>query len=343
MNTVMTKRRMSVVVPAHNEATNIAAMHAAVSAAVANIDVDLELIFVDDGSGDATAQCVVDLSAADSRVRLIPLARNFGHQAALLAGLHAATGDAVITMDCDLQHPPSLIPDMVAAWRAGHRVVQMVREDTLDASPTKRIMSRNFYRLMNLLSDTPITPGAADFQLLDRAALEALLRLGDQRPFLRGMVSWLGFSTASLRYVAAVRASGSSTYTWRRMATLAVDAITAFSVKPLRIAFYIGCVSATMSVLYLGYIFGELMAGRVVEGWTSLMVVLLFLGAAQLVTLGIIGEYVGRIYDQTRGRPRYLIRPPDETGDLSAPSQVTGLPGCHAKQDGSLAHACSTP
>jgi glycosyltransferase involved in cell wall biosynthesis len=312
MTAAKTKNRLSVVVPAHNEATNIAAMHAAVSAAVTDLGVDLELIFVDDGSRDATAQCVVEAANRDPRIRLIALTRNFGHQAALLAGLTAATGDAVITMDCDLQHPPSLIPQMVAAWRAGNAVVQMVRDETLDASPAKRIMSSYFYRLMNLLSDTAITPGAADFQLLDRTPLDALLSLGDHRPFLRGMVSWLGFPTSYLRYVAAARASGSSTYTWRRMTTLAVDAITAFSVKPLRIAFYVGCASAILSVFYLAFIFSQLVAGRTVEGWTSLMVVLLFLGAAQLVTLGIIGEYIGRIYDQTRGRPRYLLKP-DET------------------------------
>jgi dolichol-phosphate mannosyltransferase len=314
----MTQRRLSVVMPAYNEATNIAAMHAAVRAAAADLGVDLELIFVDDGSSDATAECIADLAARDAQVQLIALTRNFGHQAALLAGLHAATGEAVITMDCDLQHPPSLIPDMVAAWRAGYAVVQMVRDETRDAGPAKRIMSRNFYRLINLLSDTPITPGAADFQLLDRAALDALLRLGDHRPFLRGMVSWLGLPTTSLRYVAGPRAGGSSHYTWRRMTTLAVDAITAFSVKPLRIAFYVGCLAAVLSVVYLAYIFGELLARRTVEGWTSLMVVLLFLGATQLVTLGIIGEYIGRIYDQTRGRPRYLVRP-DAAGDRSRP------------------------
>jgi dolichol-phosphate mannosyltransferase len=316
MSAVIPQRRLSVVVPAHNEATNIAAMHAAISAAVADLDVDLEIIFVDDGSRDGTAKCIAELVGRDPSVRLITLSRNFGHQAALMAGLHAVTGEAVITMDCDLQHPPGLIPDMVAAWRAGHVVVQMVRDETLDAGLVKRVMSRNFYRLMNLLSDTPITPGAADFQLLDRAALDALLRLGDHRPFLRGMVSWLGFPTMSLRYVAGGRASGFSSYTWRRMTTLAVDAITAFSVKPLRFAFYIGCLSAMLSVLYLAYIFSELLARRTVEGWTSLMVVLLFLGAAQLVTLGIIGEYIGRIYDQTRGRPRYVVRPHD-SGDPS--------------------------
>jgi glycosyltransferase involved in cell wall biosynthesis len=303
----MTQKRLSVVIPAHNEEANVAAMHAAVSSAVKDLDLGLEVIFVDDGSRDATAERVLRLAAVG--VRLVSFTRNFGHQAALIAGLQAATGDAVITLDCDLQHPPELIPRMVLAWRDGYEVVQMVRDETVDASFTKRVMSRNFYRLMNLLSDTPVTPGAADFQLLDRSALDALLRLGDHRPFLRGMVSWLGFPTVSLHYTAAARAGGSSSYTWRKMISMAVDAITAFSVKPLRLAFYIGCLSALLSLVYLTYIFDQLLAGRTVEGWTSLMVVLLFLGASQLVTLGIIGEYIGRIYDQTRGRPRYVVKP----------------------------------
>jgi glycosyltransferase involved in cell wall biosynthesis len=302
-------KRLSVILPAHNEAANVAAMHAAINAAARNLGLELEMIFVDDGSSDATVECISRLGSQDKQVRLIAFTRNFGHQAALIAGLKAATGDAIITMDCDLQHPPELIPEMVSAWRAGYEVVQMVRDETVDIAPMKRIMSRNFYRLLNLLSDTPITPGAADFQLLDRVALDALLDLGDHRPFLRGMISWLGFPKTSLHYMAGARAGGSSSYTWRKMLSMAVDAVTAFSVKPLRLAFYIGCLSALLSVIYLIYIFSELLAGHTVEGWTSLMVVLLFLGASQLVTLGIIGEYVGRIYDQTRGRPRYVVRP----------------------------------
>jgi dolichol-phosphate mannosyltransferase len=316
----MAPKRLSVVVPAHNEEANIAAMYAAIVSAVTNLDIDLEILFVDDGSRDTTATCIAKLAAADPRAKSIVFTRNFGHQAALLAGLQAATGDAVITMDCDLQHPPQLIPQMLSTWRAGHEVVQMVRDETMNAGFVKRTMSRNFYRLMNLLSDTPVTPGAADFQLLDRSALDALLRLGDHRPFLRGMVSWLGFRTAALHYVAAARAGGTSSYTWRRMISMAVDAITAFSVKPLRLAFYIGCLSAVLSLLYLIYIFRQLLAGQTVEGWTSLMVVLLFLGASQLVTLGIIGEYVGRIYDQTRGRPRYIVKSPV----TEAPDTETG-------------------
>jgi glycosyltransferase involved in cell wall biosynthesis len=306
----MTQTRLSVVIPAYNEEANVSKMYAAVSSAAQDIGIDWEVIFVDDGSRDATAERVRELAAKDSRVKLISFTRNFGHQAALTAGLQSATGDAIITMDCDLQQPPELIPEMLSAWQAGNEIVQMVRDQTIDAGFAKRFMSRNFYRLMNFVSDTPIIPGAADFQLLDRTALNALLNLGDHRPFLRGMVSWLGFQTTTLHYTATARAGGASSYTWRKMVSMAVDAITAFSVKPLRLAFYIGCLSALLSLLYLVYIVRELLAGHTIEGWTSLMVVLLFLGASQLVTLGIVGEYVGRIYDQTRGRPRYILKPP---------------------------------
>ncbi len=308
MNAAGQKTRLSVVAPAHNEAANVMALHEAVTGAVASLDLDLELIFVDDGSSDSTASVVEELAARDTRVRLISLTRNFGHQAAVWAGLNAATGQVVITLDCDLQHPPVLLPKMIDAWRAGHSIVQMVRDETADASLMKRATSQAFYWLINLISDTPISAGAADFRLLDRAALDALLSVGDQRLFLRGMVSWVGFPSVSLHYSAHARAAGVSNYTWPRMTGFAIDAITGFSVVPLRIAFYGGCVSVALALLYLFYILYQLFSGRTVEGWTSLMVVLLFFGSAQLVTLGIIGEYIGRIYDQTRGRPRYLIK-----------------------------------
>jgi dolichol-phosphate mannosyltransferase len=193
---------VSVVVPAFNEEGNIDLLYGAVSQAIGTTGLRFEILFVDDGSKDATLRRVLALHHRDPRVRPIALTRNFGHQAALVAGLEAARGDAVITMDCDLQHPPHLIPDMIAAWRRGSPIVQMIREDTLGASVAKRAVSRVFYKLINFLSDTPITPDAADFQLLDREALESLLKLGDSRPFLRGMVAWLGYPRTELRYTA---------------------------------------------------------------------------------------------------------------------------------------------
>jgi glycosyltransferase involved in cell wall biosynthesis len=308
MNSGGKRTLLSVVAAAHNEAANIAAMHEAISQAVTALDVDLELIFVDDGSSDATAKIVDDLSARDDRIRLIALTRNFGHQAAVYAGLSAANGQAIIVLDCDLQHPPALIPKMVDAWRMGYSVVQMVRDHHPATRSMKQATSRAFYRLINLISDTQILEGAADFRLLDRAALDALLSLGDKRLFLRGMVSWMGFPSTIIHYAASARVGGRSAYTWRRMISLAVDAITAFSVAPLRVAFYCGCISAVIAMLYFVFVLYSVAVGRTVEGWTSLMIALLFFGSAQLVTLGIVGEYIGRIYDQTRARPRYLVK-----------------------------------
>lgn len=297
---------LSVVVPCYNEEGNIAAMHAALCAATAGLSMDLEIIFVDDGSRDETRRRVIALRAEDARVRLIALTRNFGHQAALLAGLRHARGDAVVSMDCDLQHPASLIPEMVAAWRSGAAIVETVRDDTADAGWGKRVTSRLFYRLMNTLSTTPITAGAADFRLLDRKPLNDLLSLQDQHLFLRGMVAWLGYTRTSIHYVAAARVAGRSSYSVRRMISLAVDAITAFSAKPLRISFYFGLFTASLCIAYLVMIAYRFAEGQIVEGWTSLMLAMLFLGSTQLITLGVIGEYIGRIYDQSRGRPRYL-------------------------------------
>jgi len=296
---------LSIVIPAHNEEANVATLHAALCAVTGNIPLDVEIIFVDDGSTDATRQRLAEIEARDSRVRLLTLTRNFGHQAALLAGMQQAKGAAVISMDCDLQHPPALIPEMVAAWRAGAAVVETIRDETIDAGWAKRVTSRLFYRFINVLSDTPITPGAADFRLLDRRPLDDLLRLRDQRLFLRGMIAWLGYPHASLHYVAGARMAGRSSYSARRMISFAVDAITAFSAKPLRVAFYVGVVTTLLTLAYLVLIAFRFARGEV-EGWTSLMLVVLFLGAVQLITLGVLGEYIGRIYDQTRGRPRYL-------------------------------------
>ena len=306
---------VSFVVPAFNEEGNIDALYEAIKDIAEGIGLTFEVVFVDDGSVDSSWPRMVALRERDARVRPIGLTRNFGHQAALVAGLEAARGEAVVTMDCDLQHPPELIAEMVAAWRRGFLIVQTIRDDTMDAFWSKRMISRAFYKVMNMLSDTPIVPNAADFLLLDRRALDSLLKLGDSRPFLRGMVAWLGYPRTTLHYTARPRMRGKSSYDVRRMVSLALDAISNFSTGPLRLAFYMGGLSALLSLIYLGYVLVAFARGRAVEGWTSLMVVLLFLGAVQLMTLGILGEYVGRIYDQTRGRPRYLVLMPPPPRD----------------------------
>lgn len=305
-------------VPAFNEEPNVHKIHAAIRRAVPPETI-LELIFVDDGSRDATAQRVRELAMRDPAVRLIRFGRNFGHQAALTAGLQAARGAAVITLDCDLQHPPELLSQMLEAWRNGSRIVQMVRRDTVGAGMWKRISSRLFYTFINLLSETPVTPGAADFQLLDREVIDAVLRFRDRQPFLRGLISWLGYPATSIEYVAPARSAGQSGYSARKMVRLCIQAITGLSSKPLRVSFYLGIATAAFCLAYAAYAVVQLWKGQTVPGWTSVFVMVTFLGAVQLVSIAILGEYVGRIYEHSRGMPRYVIV---EDGAASAAAET---------------------
>src|SRR5258708_2713590 len=295
---------LSIVIPAHNEENNIVAIHSEIRASLSAYPA--EIIFVDDGSRDNTPQRVRSLQSADPFVRLLRLSRNFGHQAALLAGIRAAQGAAVITMDCDLQHPPKLLPQMLQAWQAGVLVVQMVRCETRGGTWLKKTASAGFYRLLQLLSESPIVPAAADFQLLDRKVVEALFGFKDRHPFLRGLVGWLGFPAYRIEYVAPKRHAGRSKYSVLKMLRLSLDAVTGLSARPLRWAFYIGSCTAFLALAYAGYAFVTFCLGIVVPGWTSIVMTMLFLGAVQLLSLGIIGEYVARVYDHTRQFPSYV-------------------------------------
>jgi len=318
---MQTSRLISIVVPAFNEERNVEPLYVALQSCVRS---PFEVIFVDDGSRDETAAAVRRLRACGAPVRLVRFARNFGHQAALFAGLEAAHGAAVITLDCDLQHPPELLPRMIDAWQSGSKIVQMVRLETRDAGLLKSASSDLFYKFLNVLAETPIVRGAADYQLLDREVVEAVLKFRDRHPFLRGLVSWLGFPSTKIEYVAPERRSGTSGYTLRKMLQLAVDAITGLSSKPLRMSFYVGLVTAVFCVIYAGTAVVALLAGRTVEGWTSVIVMVLFLGAVQLVSVGILGEYVARVYEQTRGIPRWVAVERDDFLPLSSGQIIPG-------------------
>ncbi len=301
---------VSVVIPAYNEEKNVPAVYQAIRSALGRES--FEIIFVDDGSTDATAERIRDLRAQDPSVRLIRFGRNFGQQPALLAGLEAARGAAVITLDCDLQHPPELLPRMLQAWRSGSKVVQMVRQQTEGVGFFKAFTSRLFYRFANMLSETPVVSGVADYQLLDRAVVDAVLLFRDRYPFLRGLVSWLGFPATRIEYVAPQRQTGTSGYTVRKMLGLSLQAVMGLSSKPLRLSFYLGLLTAVFCVLYAAFAVVALAAGKVVQGWTSVIVMVTFLGAVQLVSIGIVGEYIARVYEQSRGVPRYVIVEGDE-------------------------------
>ena len=281
---------ISIVLPAHNEADNIRPVYRAISEALRDEGQcwDFEIIFLDDGSRDRTAEEVRRLAAESPGVRLVRLTRNFGHQAALLAGLQYAHGRAVITMDCDLQHPPEYLPRMIDAWRNGAWVVQMVRASTADASWFKKTSSAAFYRVIRFLSETPVVRGVADFQLLDAEVVRALLQFKDCRPFLRGAIAWLGFPSCQIEYVANKRHAGNTSYSLRKMLHLCLDAVTTLSAKPLRISFYVGLLVVAVCCVYGVFIVAEYLRGNVVPGWASLILIVMFLGAVQLISVGVL-------------------------------------------------------
>ena len=299
---------ISVVLPAHNEAGNIGPM-AGVLAELLKPFGRFEIVFVDDGSSDGTLAAIRAAAATDPSVRYLSFTRNFGHQAALRAGLRHARGRAVIVMDCDFEHPPELIPQLLAAWREGARIVVTRRDDgEADLPALKRITSRLYYRVLDAIGDVSIEPGSADFMLLDRSVVDTVNGLQDQDVFLRALVRWLGFPMTSIAFSRGARIHGDSKYTLKRMIDLAVTGIAAHSVRPLRLAIWLALGLAAMGFLLLVYtVASYFFVEGTVTGWTSMMATLAILGAAQLLVLGIIGEYIGRILREARGRPTYII------------------------------------
>jgi dolichol-phosphate mannosyltransferase len=279
-----------------------------------NREYDWEIILVDDGSEDQTVDVLRNLRQKDPRVKWLSLSRNFGHQAALTAGLERAEGDAVITMDSDLQHPVELLLQMIRAWESGFDVVLTVRTHSEDLGLLKRITSRGFYRIINLMSPVPIREAGADFRLMSKRALQAFLRFGEVHRFLRGIVAWMGFRVAEIEFRPRQRTGGRSKYSLRKMVYLALDGITSFSVTPLRMIAIFGLAVCLLALVYVAYavVVWLIHPSRLQVGWTSLLISINLLGGAILLSLGIIGEYIGRIYEQVKGRPIYLVK--DEEG-----------------------------
>jgi dolichol-phosphate mannosyltransferase len=298
---------LSIVLPAHNEVENIAPMVAALKTIAAPLG-RFEIILVDDGSTDGTLAVIRAVAADEPCVRYIAFTRNFGHEAALRAGLRAARGRAVVVMDSDFEHPPELITELVTQWRTGFKVVAAQRLDDQTVSPFKRSTSRFYYRLLGALGDVQLEPGSADFLLLDRVAVDAVNAFEDHDLFLRGLVRWLGYPLARVTYKQGQRQHGTSKYSLGRMVELAVTGIAAHSVRPLRFAVWLALGFVLGGFLLVIYsIVSFLFIQHTVAGWSSIMAAIAILGAAQLLVLGIIGEYVGRILRETRRRPSYIV------------------------------------
>ena len=311
---------LSVVIPILNEEPLVTELHARVTAAVDPLG-PYEIVVVDDGSTDGTWTRLVQLSAVDPNLRLVRLSRNFGHQVALTAGVEAARGDAVITMDGDLQDPPELIPDMVARWQEGYDVVYGVRAEREGETRYKRWTARLFYRLIGRLSPVDIPAEAGDFRLLSRRAADALRAMPERARFLRGMTSWIGFPQIGVPYTREARTAGETKYPTRKMFRFAMDAITSFSSSPLRLVAGMGFALVGFCMFYLGYtLYKQFFTNDTVEGWTSVIVLLLLIGGAQLIGLGVIGQYVGRIYDEAKGRPLYVVSEVVDSASLALPS-----------------------
>lgn len=299
--------QISVVIPVYNEEACIGEMASRLRAVFESIDGDHEIIFVNDGSHDGTLARLEELAAEDPHVKYISFSRNFGHQVALSAGIDHAGGDAVVSLDGDLQHPPELIPELIEHWRRGKDVVYTVRESTV-GRPLKELVSRSFYWALRKLTGVEVPTGSADFRLIDRRVADALRACQEQFVFVRGLVPWLGFSRQAVPFTAVERHGGETKYVTSRMVSFALDGVFSFSIIPLRLISLLGAITIGAGFLYGAYsVSVRLFSDAAVSGWTSLIVVILVFSGTQLLSLGILSEYVGRIYEEVKRRPRYVI------------------------------------
>ena len=309
---------LSVVTPMHDERDNARALYERVAAALT--DLEWELVVVDDGSRDGTAQVLAELAAEDPRVKVLGLSRNFGHQPALTAGLDHARGDAVVMIDADLQDPPEVIPEMVERWRNGADVVYAVRESREGETRMKLWTAHLFYRLMARMSQIELPVDAGDFRLMDRRALDVLLAMPERNRFLRGMTVWIGFTQTAVSYRRDPRTAGATKFDLRRMVRFSFDAMSSFSYFPLQLATFLGFMISALAFLVIPVIIYARITGAFVPGISSTLVALLLLGGIQLITLGVVGEYVGRIYDEVKRRPLYVVDRRINVADSARPA-----------------------
>lgn len=302
------KMLISVVVPVFNEIDVIDLCYERLTGVMQPLEeYNYELIFVDDGSRDESHQRLVSFQARDPKLKVVKLSRNFGHQIAVSAGVDIARGDAIVIIDADLQDPPELIPDMIAKWQEGYDVVYGVRKRREGESRFKLITAAAFYRLLRRFTNIEIPVDVGDFRLMSARVAQQLRKLREKDRFVRGLVSWIGFRQVGIPYEREERYAGETKYPLSKMMKFALDGITSFSSMPLKLASWLGYLASFLAFLYLLSVFVQKLMGYTVEGWATIMVALLFLGGVQLICLGIIGEYIGRIFNETKPRPMYIV------------------------------------
>lgn len=302
-----TVKSLSIVIPCYNEEEVLGELQRRLSVVVDGFRIPTEIILIDDGSKDATWEMMKDLSKKDPRYKVIKLSRNFGHQLALTCGLEQAKGDVIVILDADLQDPPELIPDMIELWKNGFDVVYGLRTKRSGETFLKKFFAFAFYRSIEKITKIKIPRDTGDFRLMDRKALNALLQLKEKHRFIRGMVSWVGFNQTPIPYQRPERFAGETKYPFKKSLMLAFDAITSFSYAPLRLATYLGTAISAFAFVYIVVVIVLKFLDINLLGYTSMMASILLLGGVQLIVLGIIGEYVGRIFEQGQNRPLYLI------------------------------------
>ncbi len=304
-----TGKRLSLVIPMHDEAAGLEVLFRRLDDTVAVLGLELEIVCVDDGSRDDTFDRLVERARTDPRLKLVALTRNFGKEAALTAGIEAASGDLVVPLDADLQDPPELIGEFVTLWEQGYDMVYGVRADRASDTPMKRFSAHSFYRLFNRLSDFRIPESTGDFRLMDRRVVEALRQLPERNRFMKGLFAWVGYRQVGVAYVRPARATGTTSWGYFGLIRFALDGLTAFTTAPLKIWTGVGVLAALLALVFAGVIIVQvLVSGRGVPGYASLMVVILFGFALQMIALGVLGEYIGRMYQEVKGRPIYLVR-----------------------------------
>ncbi len=305
----MNQPTLSIIAPIYNEYENLPELYRRVKEVMENAGETWELVLVDDGSTDGSTERIRELARQDKRVRPVIFARNFGHQLAVTAGLDYSRGEAVVIIDADLQDPPELIPEMLSKWREGYEVVYAVREEREGETWFKKVTAAAFYRLINRITSVNIPVDTGDFRLLDRKVVNVLNGMRERHRFLRGMSVWVGFRQTGVTYKRAPRFAGETKYPLRKMLKFASDAITGFSYLPLQLATYLGFISAGVSIIAIPVVVILRMTGsQAFFGQATTLIAVLFLGGVQLISLGILGEYVGRLYDEAKGRPLYIVR-----------------------------------